>query len=159
MRLTNMTSEQLATFKGVAGTAALFSIGLGVLFFLHRKHEEDLDQLERDTAIECLDFAAEHYEKKLRDKKGYEKTGYSVSTGEPVIICEEPENPCFERDEKSTSEMRTDALARRLDRLKRRHETLMHEIDARDAIFSAELERIRTMLAEFDGNRSVSTED
>lgn len=68
----NLTPEHIGMLKGAAVTATLFSVSIAVgLFFLHRKHEEELDKLESDTARFCLDMAAEHYEGAIirREKK------------------------------------------------------------------------------------------
>ena len=63
----NFTLEQRGILKGVLGTSIVSVAVAGIgLFFLHRKHEEELDKLQRDTARDCLDFAAEHYERVIR---------------------------------------------------------------------------------------------
>ena len=66
----NLTPEHIGMLKGAAATALFFSAGIAIgLFFLHRKHEEELDKLERDTARACLDVAAEHYESVIRRRE------------------------------------------------------------------------------------------
>ena len=70
MNLNTLSPVQIGMLKGSLATAMLFSAGIGVgLFFLHRKHEEELDKIEKDTAMTCLDFAAEHYEGVIRRGK------------------------------------------------------------------------------------------
>lgn len=65
-----LTPEQIGILKGTLATAVIFSTGIGIgLFFLHHKHEEEMDELEKDTALTCLDFAAEHYEGVIRRGK------------------------------------------------------------------------------------------
>lgn len=56
--------------KGAAGASLVWAAAAGIgLYFLHRRHEEELDELQRDTARDCLDFAAEHYERVLRKRE------------------------------------------------------------------------------------------
>ena len=71
MNLQTLSPVQVGMLKGSLVTAILFAAGIGAgLFFLHRKHEDELDKLEKDTAMTCLDFAAEHYEGVIRrDRK------------------------------------------------------------------------------------------
>ena len=48
----NLTPEHIGMLKGATATALLFIAGIAIgLFFLHRKHEEEMDKLEKDTAI------------------------------------------------------------------------------------------------------------
>lgn len=66
----NLTPEHIGMLKGATATALLFIAGIAIgLFFLHRKHEEEMDKLEKDTAITCLDFATEHYEGVIRRRE------------------------------------------------------------------------------------------
>lgn len=70
----NLTPELIGVMKGAAATALLFVIGITIgLFFLHRKHEDELDKLEKETAITCLDFATEHYEAVIRRREKEER--------------------------------------------------------------------------------------
>lgn len=70
MNLKTLSPGQFGMLKGSLATVALFSTGIGIgLFCLHRKHEAELDKLEKDTAMTCLDFAAEHYEGVIRRSK------------------------------------------------------------------------------------------
>ena len=71
MNLQTLSPVRVGMLKGSLVTAMLFTAGIGAgLFFLHRKHEDELDKLEKDTAMTCLDFAAEHYEGVIRrDRK------------------------------------------------------------------------------------------
>ena len=56
--------------KGAAGASLVWAAAAGIgLYFLHRRHEEELDELQRDTARDCLDFAAEHYGRVLRKRE------------------------------------------------------------------------------------------
>ena len=66
----NLTPEHIGMLKGATATALLFIAGIAIgLFFLHRKHEEEMDKLQKDTAITCLDFATEHYEGVIRRRE------------------------------------------------------------------------------------------
>ena len=70
MKFNNLLSRRRGVLEGVLGASAVFTAGIGIgLYFLHQRHEEELDKLEKDTAMSCLDFAAEHYERVLRSKK------------------------------------------------------------------------------------------
>lgn len=63
----NLTPEKRGVLKGVLGTSLVFSVGIAIgAFFLHRKHEEELDKLELDTATTCLDIATDHFESVIR---------------------------------------------------------------------------------------------
>lgn len=56
--------------KGAMGASLVWAVAAGIgLYFLHRRHEEELNQLQKDTARDCLDFAAEHYERVLRRRE------------------------------------------------------------------------------------------
>lgn len=60
----NLTPEHYGMLKGIVGTSLLFVAVIVVgLFLLHQKHEEEMDKLQRNTARDCLDVAAEHYER------------------------------------------------------------------------------------------------
>ena len=70
MKLKNFALEQSGALKEALITSVVFSAGIGIgLFFLKRKHEEELDKLEKDTAMNCLDVAAAHYEGVLRRRE------------------------------------------------------------------------------------------
>jgi len=82
----NLTPEHIGMLKGIAVTAALFSAGIAVgLLFLHRKHEEELDKLESDTAKVCLDMAAEHYEGIIRHREKKIRQALSEKTEKPDV--------------------------------------------------------------------------
>ena len=145
MNLNKLTLEQRGVLKGCLGTSAVFSIGIAIgAFFLHRKHEEELDKLERDTARSCLDVAADHYEKVLRRNK----TG--ASQAESIVPSEEKDDTLQDGNVMNKSgadpKCSVEALSKRIDRLKKRHETLMNDFEARDVIFTAELERLKSKL-------------
>lgn len=151
MNLNKLTPEQMGVLKGSLGTSAVFSIGIAIgAFFLHRKHEEELDKLERDTARVCLDIATEQYEKVLYGNKRKEVFTSAASQTESIVPPEGKEDTLRGSNvmNKSAEDARcnVDALSKRLDRLKKRHETLMNEFEARDVIFSAELERIKSKI-------------
>ena len=86
MDLRMLSAGQVGILKGVVGTTLVFATGIAVgLFFLKRKHEDELDKLEKDTAMTCLDFAAEHYEGVIRrGKKDAEKA--ASTTSQPLSI-------------------------------------------------------------------------
>ena len=66
----NLTHKQWGLLKGSLGTSLFFITGISIgLYFLHQKHQMDLDSLKRDTARDCLDFATEHYESTLRRRQ------------------------------------------------------------------------------------------
>ena len=70
MNLKKLSSGQTGELRGVLVASVVFSTGIAVgLLFLKRKHEDELDKLERDTAINCLDFAAAHYEGILQRRR------------------------------------------------------------------------------------------
>lgn len=69
MKKTNLSTEKLGILKGAFGASIVFVVGIGTgLYVLHQRHEKELDKLEKDTAITCLDFAAEHYEGVIRGR-------------------------------------------------------------------------------------------
>ena len=70
MKLKKLPLDQNGALKGALATSVVFSAGITIgLFFLKRKHEEELDKLEKDTAMNCLDVAAAHYEGVLRRRE------------------------------------------------------------------------------------------
>ena len=88
----NLTPEKRGMLKGMLGTSLVFTVCAGIgLYFLHQRHEDELDELEKDTAKFCLDWAAEHYERALRRKRkateeaskdsGEAGKDYSATTG------------------------------------------------------------------------------
>ena len=147
MKFNNLLSSRRGVLEGVLGASVVFTASIGIgLYFLHQRHEEELDKLEKDTAMSCLDFAVEHYERVLRSKKSAppelkaeSEISFEVSTG----IQNESDVP--DRS-KACEEINIEALSKRIDRLKQRHETLMHDIESRDTIFCAELEKISKKL-------------
>ena len=86
----NLTPEHIGMLKGITATAFLFSAGIAVgLFFLHRKHEEELDKLESDTAKVCLDMASEHYESVIRRREKKIRQELSEKTEKPDVDSDE----------------------------------------------------------------------
>ena len=70
MNLMDLTPMQTGMLKGALFTTLAFSICIGIgLYFLWQWHENEMDKLERDTAMICLDIATEHYEKALRKNR------------------------------------------------------------------------------------------
>ena len=71
MKFNNPLSQRRGVLEGALGTSVILAAGVGVgLYLLHQRHEKELDKLEKDTVITCLDFAAEHYEGVIRrDRK------------------------------------------------------------------------------------------
>lgn len=65
-----LTPMHLGTLRGALTTTLAFSVSITLgAIWLHQKHEEELDKLQRDTAKDCLDFAASHYERVIRQNK------------------------------------------------------------------------------------------
>lgn len=84
MNLKTLSPAQLGMLKGSITTAMLSTAGIGIgWFFLHRKHEVELDKLEKETAMTCLDFAAEHYEAVIR-RRDRITADKNVSTIQPI---------------------------------------------------------------------------
>ena len=55
---------QPTSFRNSIDSVSVYWVGIGAgLYFLHQRHEDELDKLEQDTAKFCLDWAAEHYER------------------------------------------------------------------------------------------------
>ena len=70
MSLKQISAERIGVLKGVVATTLVCSIAAGLgLYLLKEKHEEDLDELEKDTARFCLDWATEHYERAIRRRE------------------------------------------------------------------------------------------
>ena len=70
MSLKQISTERAGVLKCVVATTMVFSIAAGLgLYLLKEKHEEELDELEKDTARFCLDWAAEHYERTIRRRE------------------------------------------------------------------------------------------
>lgn len=65
-----LTPVQRGTLRGALITTLGFSVGITLgAIWLHQKHEEELDKLQQDTARDCLDFAASHYERVIRQNR------------------------------------------------------------------------------------------
>ena len=65
-----LTPVHLGTLRGALITTLGFSVGITLgAIWLHQKHEEELDKLQQDTARDCLDFAASHYERVIRQNR------------------------------------------------------------------------------------------
>lgn len=151
MNLNKLSREQTSVLKGAIGATVVWGVGIIIgAFFLHRKHEEELDRLERDTARDCLDVAAEHYEKIFRRSKTKERFPSVALQAESGVPAEREDDSLRDGNAMNAltaaSQGNVEVLSKRIDRLKRRHETLMNDIEARDVIFTAELERIRSKL-------------
>jgi len=66
----NLTAYQNGVLCGVAATSLLFLTVIGAgLCYLHYKHENDLDELAKDTAMTCIDFVSQHYEGIIRRRE------------------------------------------------------------------------------------------
>lgn len=61
--------------KGASITTLIFSLGISVgVVLLHRHHENKLDEVERETADACLEFATSVYEKRCKKCTGSQWT-------------------------------------------------------------------------------------
>lgn len=130
----NLTAYQLGALKGSAITSITFLVGIGVgLYFLHRKHETEMDKLAKDTAINCLDFAAEHYEGVILRR---EKERDGVCSQEQVV------NTTGDEFGLTADAMNSDIEA------DGREEALSKEIECRKEAFAAEVRRFEEIDAE-----------
>lgn len=78
-----ISPEQIGVLKAVLTTSIVFSAGMIIgVIWLHQKREEELDKVQRDTANDCLDFAAGHYANVIRR--------YSQASEEPFPIPPRP---------------------------------------------------------------------
>ena len=147
MRTKKLTPKQTDMLKGALATALMYSAGIGVgLFFLNRKHEAELDKLEKDTAITCLDYAAEHYEKALHRKMCGGDDILSAPQAKPSEPFDESEEFKREIDAMNNYESTVEqweALKKEVERLKAENEKLMHDVAMRHDRVETELERVR----------------
>lgn len=61
--------------RGASITTLIFSLGISVgVVLLHRHHENKLDEVERETADACLEFATSVYEKRCKTCTGSQWT-------------------------------------------------------------------------------------
>jgi hypothetical protein len=142
--------------KGAAGASLVWAAAAGIgLYFLHRRHEEELDELQRDTARDCLDFAAEHYERVLRNR---EETNIPAAAEE--VLSEKTE--ALRQDIAATGGNIPEDAAdwdERIRRLREEFDSLQEEFLEKQASlgimearrrFFAEEERFRQLQAEAD---------
>lgn len=155
MKLNNLTFGQKCMLKGSLVTTLVFSTGIGIgLYFLHQKHEEELDKLQRDTAMDCLDAAAEHYEKVLCRKKASDGCVSSPRQNRAETPFEETEE--FQREVDAMNNYESsleqwDALKQDIERLKVENEHLLRDIAEQDTKWRVNLE---SMNAELPTKRS-----
>lgn len=115
-------------------TSITFLVGIGVgLYFLHRKHETEMDKLAKDTEISCLDLAAEHYEGVILRR---EKERDGVCPQDPVV------NTTGDERGRTADEMNSATEA------DGREEALDKEIERRKEAFAAEVRRFEEIDAE-----------
>lgn len=131
MNLMNLSPMQSGLLKGTLITTLVFSAGIGIgLYFLRQKHEKELDELQKVTARDCLDFAAEHYEKILRRERNSKGSGPSVSEVEETSFEESAE---FQQEMDAMNNYEAtvdqwDALKEEVARLKAENERLLRDI-------------------------------
>lgn len=67
--------QQNGVVRGATITSLIFSFGIGVgILLLHRHYENKLDEVERETADACLEFAASVYETRCKKCTGQQAT-------------------------------------------------------------------------------------
>ena len=87
MNLMSLSPMQTGIVKGSLITTLVFSASIGIgLYFLRQKHEQEMDELQKTTAKDCLDLAAEHYENILRRKKPSKGSVLSASVAEDAPL-------------------------------------------------------------------------
>ena len=130
----NLTPEHIGMLKGSVATVVLFSAGIAVgLFFLHRKHEKDLDKLEKDTAITCLDFATEHYEKVIRRREKEGKQVLSTQSGLPDADSDEFQKEVDAMNNHEEPDEDWKSMREEVDRHIAEYETLAQRVAQKDA--------------------------
>lgn len=154
MDLRMLSAGQVGILKGVVGTTLVFATGIAVgLFFLKRKHEDELDKLEKDTAMTCLDFAADHYEGVIRRQK--KAAGKAAST--PAQSANTPYYEEFLAFQQSLdragkhepTEEEWAEIGRQLEAEKRVAEIEKQHVEEQSARLDLELDRVKLkMLAE-----------
>lgn len=131
MNLMSLSPMQSGLLKGTLITTLVFSAGIGIdLYFLRQKHEKELDELQKVTARDCFDFAAEHYEKILRHERKGKGSGSSVSEAEETFFEESAE---FQQEMDAMNNYEAtvdqwDSLKEEVARLKAENERLLRDI-------------------------------
>lgn len=150
MNLKKLSSGQTGELRGVLVASVVFSTGIAVgLLFLKRKHEDELDKLEKDTAISCLDFAAAHYEGVLRR---YKKVSDDVATTQPVsktLYYEEFlefQRKLDNAGKYDPTEEEWEAIEEKTNQQQKAHEALIKRIEDQSAQMDIEFDRVKLKL-------------
>ena len=152
MNLKKLSSGQTSELKGALVASVVFSAGIAVgLLFLKRKHEDELDKLERDTAINCLDFAAAHYEGVLRRRR---KASDDVTASTYQSLSKTPyyeEFLAFQHKLDSAgdyepTEEKLLVMEEEIYQQQKEHETLIKRIEDRSSRMDVEFDRIKLKL-------------
>ena len=144
--------NQVGVLKNAVVTALAFSAGIGVgALALKQKHEDELDKLERDTAINCLDFAAAHYEGILRRRRKV-SDDVVASTSRPVsktLYYEEFlefQRKLDNAGKYDPTEEEWAAIEEKTNQQQKAHEALIKRIEDQSAQMDVEFDRVKLKL-------------
>ena len=151
LNLRKPSLNQVGVLKNAVVTALAFSAGIGVgALALKQKHEDELNKLERDTAINCLDFAAAHYEGILRRRRKV-SDDVVASTSQPVS-----KTPYYEEflafqhklDSTGRCEPTEERLAmeEEINQQQKEHEALVERLGEQSARMDVEFDRVKLKL-------------
>ena len=151
LNLRKPSLNRVGVLKGAVVATVAFSAGIGVgALALKQKHEDELDKLERDTAIDCLDFAAAHYEGILRRRKVSDDV--VASTSQPVSKTPYYEEfLAFQHKLDSTggcepTEEEWLAMEEEIYQQQKEHEALIKRIEEQSARMDVEFDRVKLKL-------------
>ena len=139
MKLRKLTSEQRGFLKGVLGTSLVFAAGTGIyLYLMYQRYEDNLRKVAKDTARDCLDVAAEHYEGILRR---------NMQTVESAV-CDngEPRGDCSETTDGESKTEEWEALEKKVEQACEEHRRIVQDLAEKDAECREELDRLRRQI-------------
>lgn len=152
LNLRKPSLNQVGVLKNAVVTALAFSTGTGLgALALKQKHEDELDKLERDTVINCLNFAAAHYEGVLRRRS---KASDDVTASTYQSVSKTPyyeEFLAFQHKLDSVGECEPTeeewlAMEEEIYQQQKEHEALIKRIEDQSARMDVEFDRVKLKL-------------
>ena len=152
LNLRKPSLNRVGVLKGAVVATVAFSAGIGVsVLVLKQKHEDELDKLERDTAINCLDFAAAHYEGILQRRR---KASDDVTAATPQSVSKTPyyeEFLAFQHKLDSAgkydpTEEEWLAMEEKINQQQKEREALIKRIEEQSARMDVEFDRVKLKL-------------
>ena len=152
LNLRKPSLNRVGVLKGAVVATVAFSAGIGVsALVMKQKYEDELNKLERDTAMSCLDFAAAHYEGVLQRCKKV-SDDVAASTSQPVSKTPYYEEfLAFQHKLDSTggcepTEEERLAMEEEINQQQKEHEALVERLGEQSARMDVEFDRVKLKL-------------